>query len=69
MKILFLGRSPTFWKLTVIFNICRYSLQAKQGVPALLIYKDKEMIANFVRMTDEFGDDFYASDIESFLLE
>ncbi len=44
-------------------------LQAKQGVPALLIYKNKEIIANFVRMSDEFGDDFYASDVENFLQE
>ena len=58
--------SPNFSLYGVIFVGV---FQAKQGVPALLIYKDKEMIANFVRMSDELGDDFYASDIESFLLE
>ena len=39
------------------------------GVPALLIYKGGEMIGNFIRLSDEFGDDFYATDVESFLQE
>ncbi|KAK8751612.1 hypothetical protein OTU49_009475 [Cherax quadricarinatus] len=39
------------------------------GLPALLIYKGGQMIGNFVRLTDEFGDDFYATDVESFLIE
>ncbi|CAG5127766.1 unnamed protein product [Candidula unifasciata] len=42
---------------------------ALEGVPALLVYKNKELIGNFIRLKDEFGDDFYASDIESFLQE
>lgn len=42
---------------------------AEEGVPALLVYKNKELIGNFIRLKDEFGDDFYASDIESFLQE
>lgn len=42
---------------------------AKDGVPALLIYKGGEMIGNFVRISDELGDDFFTSDIESFLEE
>ncbi|XP_053213581.1 phosducin-like protein [Panonychus citri] len=41
----------------------------KQGVPALLIYKNGNLVGNFVRLTDEFGEDFYASDVESFLIE
>lgn len=41
----------------------------KQGVPALLIYKNGSLVGNFVRLTDEFGEDFYASDVESFLIE
>ena len=41
----------------------------KMGCPALLIYKNAELIGNFVRMGDEFGDEFCASDVENFLLE
>lgn len=41
----------------------------KMGCPALLIYKNAEMIGNFVRMGDEFGQEFCASDVENFLLE
>lgn len=39
------------------------------GVPALLVYKNGEVVGNFVRLSDEFGDDFYATDVESFLQE
>lgn len=41
----------------------------QSGVPALLIYKGGQLIGNFVRLTDEFGEDFFAVDVESFLLE
>lgn len=43
--------------------------QALSGVPALLVYKNKELIGNFIRLSDEFGTDIYASDVESFLDE
>lgn len=39
------------------------------GVPALLIYKGGELIGNFVRLSDELGEDFYVTDIEGFLHE
>jgi thioredoxin-like negative regulator of GroEL len=39
------------------------------GVPALLVYRAGEMVTNFVGMTQSLGDDFFASDIESFLVE
>ena len=39
------------------------------GVPALLVYRSGELVANFVRLTDTLGDDFYASDLEGFLIE
>lgn len=40
------------------------------GVPALLVYKAGALIGNFVRVSDELGgEDFYASDVESFLIE
>lgn len=41
----------------------------KTGCPALLIYKNGELIGNFVKMGDEFGDEFCASDVENFLIE
>lgn len=39
------------------------------GVPALLIYKNGELIGNYIRLSDEFGEDFYATEVESFLQE
>lgn len=40
------------------------------GVPALLVYKAGALIGNFVRVSDDLGgEDFYASDVESFLIE
>lgn len=42
---------------------------AKKGVPALLVYKGGEMIGNFVGLANEFGIDFYANDVEGFLIE
>lgn len=41
----------------------------KEGVPALLIYKQGQVIGNFVHMTDYLGVDFYSSDVETFLIE
>lgn len=40
-----------------------------KGLPAILVYKSNQMIGNFVRVTDELTDDFFASDLESFLIE
>lgn len=39
------------------------------ALPTLLVYKNGQVIGNFIRMGDEFGDMFYASDVESFLIE
>ncbi|KAF3420206.1 hypothetical protein E2986_05698 [Frieseomelitta varia] len=41
----------------------------KEGVPALLVYKAAQVIGNFVHVTDYLGVDFYASDVEAFLIE
>lgn len=41
----------------------------KEGVPALLAYKNNQIIGNFVHVTDNLGDDFFTSDVESFLIE
>ncbi|XP_064632942.1 phosducin-like protein [Lineus longissimus] len=39
------------------------------GVPALLVYKSGELIGNFVRISNELGDDFFANEVEGYLLE
>ncbi|XP_067644624.1 phosducin-like protein [Eurosta solidaginis] len=39
------------------------------GLPALLVYKAQVLIGNFVRVTDDLSDDFFPSDVESFLIE
>ncbi|RNA27196.1 phosducin [Brachionus plicatilis] len=67
----------TIAKDYTIVKICKVRSSAinlsekfrKYGCPALLIYKNKEMIGNFVKMNDEFGDEFCTSDVENFLIE
>lgn len=39
------------------------------GVPALLVYKGGQIVGNFVRLTDELGDEFYPDEVQSFLIE
>lgn len=39
------------------------------ALPALLAYRAGELIGNFVRLTDQLGEDFYAVDLEAFLQE
>ena len=34
-----------------------------------MVYKSGDLIKSFVRLTDSLGDDFFASDLESFLIE
>lgn len=46
----------------------QYSLR-KEGLPALLVYKGGQMVGNFVKLEDTFGEDFYAVDVESYLIE
>ncbi|XP_068714592.1 phosducin-like protein isoform X2 [Montipora capricornis] len=41
----------------------------KEGLPALLVYKGGQVIGNFVKLEDTFGEDFFAVDVESFLIE
>lgn len=40
-----------------------------KGLPALLVYKGNTLIGNFVRVTDDLTEDFFPSDLESFLIE
>jgi len=39
------------------------------GVPALLVYRAGNLLGSFIRVTDQLGTDFFASDVESFLAE
>ncbi|KAG7477325.1 hypothetical protein MATL_G00092690 [Megalops atlanticus] len=39
------------------------------ALPALLVYKGGELIGNFVRISDQLGDDFFAVDVEALLQE
>lgn len=41
----------------------------RRGVPAILIYKNGNLMGNFIRVTDELGDEFVTSDVENYLLE
>lgn len=41
----------------------------EKGIPALLVYKKGQLIGNFVQLREQLGTDFYASDVESFLIE
>lgn len=40
-----------------------------EGLPALLVYKSGQIIGNFVKLEDTFGQDFFAVDVESCLIE
>ncbi|XP_056144677.1 phosducin-like protein [Lampris incognitus] len=37
------------------------------ALPALLVYKGGDLIGNFVRVTDQLGEDFFAVDLEALL--
>ncbi|XP_058455247.1 phosducin-like protein [Malaya genurostris] len=41
----------------------------ENGIPALLVYKNGEMIGNFVRITDDLSDEFTSFDVQSYLIE
>ena len=43
--------------------------QTEKGLPALLVNKGGQLIGNFVRVSDHFGEDFFAIEVESFLQE
>lgn len=40
-----------------------------EGVPAILVYKGGQIIGNFVQLATELGNDFFATDVERFLIE
>lgn len=39
------------------------------GVPALLIYKAGQLVGNFIRLSDDLGNDFDSEDIQNYLVE
>ncbi|XP_043469168.1 phosducin-like protein [Leptopilina heterotoma] len=41
----------------------------KDGIPALLAYKNGQVIGNFVHVSDSLGEDFFAEDVAAFLTE
>lgn len=40
-----------------------------EGVPAILVYKGGQIIGNFVQLAVELGNNFFATDVERFLIE
>ncbi|KYN42441.1 Phosducin-like protein [Trachymyrmex septentrionalis] len=54
----------------ILGSIAGLSKQFKKfGVPTLLVYKNGQVIGNFIHVTDHLGVDFYSSDVEAFLIE
>lgn len=39
------------------------------ALPALLLYRGGDLVGNLVRVSDQLGDDFYATDVEALLQE
>lgn len=39
------------------------------GVPALLVYKGGHLVGNFIRISDDLGNDFLSEDVQCFLIE
>lgn len=39
------------------------------GVPALLVYKGGQLVGNFVRLSDDLGNDFCPEDVQGYLVE
>jgi thiol-disulfide isomerase/thioredoxin len=54
----------------ILSTVAGLSIRFKTvALPTLLVYKDGQVIGNFIRMGEEFGDEFYPSDVESYLIE
>lgn len=45
------------------------ALFRSSALPALLLYRGGELVGNLVRVSDQLGDDFYATDVEGLLQE
>ncbi|VDQ05312.1 unnamed protein product [Trichobilharzia regenti] len=44
-------------------------LQSHHGVPAILVYKNGELIGNMLNITKDLGKEFYPNDLENYLIE
>ena len=44
-------------------------LQKRDGLPALLVYQNGEMVGNLLKVTDDLGVEFEMEDVETFLQE
>lgn len=54
----------------ILSTVAGLSIKFKTtALPTLLVYKNGQVIGNFIRMGEEFGDEFYPSDVESYLIE
>lgn len=45
------------------------ALFRSSALPALLLYRGGDLVGNLVRVSDQLGDDFYATDVEALLHE
>lgn len=55
---------------TIVGSSAGMSKQFKvNGVPALLIYKNGQLMGNFVKLGDDLGNDFCAEDVQGYLVE
>lgn len=59
----------TIFRLNLHLYAFLFYFQIKFGVPALLIYKNGDLVGNFVKLGDEFGNEFDENDVEDFLVE
>lgn len=61
---------PTYKFCKILANVAGLSKHFRvEGLPALLVYKGGQIIGNFVSLANEFGNDFFATDVERFLIE
>lgn len=40
-----------------------------EALPTLQVYRQGQLVGNFIRLLDEFGDEVFVSDVESFLVD
>ena len=68
--IVLAGQHPTVKFCRIRASEAKMSAQfVKQGLPALLVYQDKQLIGNFCAVAKFLGNDFFAKDVERFLQE
>lgn len=61
---------PTVKFCKILSTVAGLSRKFKTvALPTILVYKNGQVIGNFIRMGEEFGDEFFASDVESYLIE